>query len=112
MDRGEHSPSYMFPTQSGNQHVPDSRRVCDGLATPSLVFTIRAVCVNALARICAGAIRVTARAKIWHTSEWRAILSAGQQTAPARFNPCRSKSAYLELLKGTILWRLRSAFGT
>src|SRR3569833_4410695 len=80
---GEHSPSYMFPTQSGNQHVPDSRRVCDGLATPSLVFTIRAVCVNALARICAGAVRVTARAKIWHTSEWRAILSAGQQTAPA-----------------------------
>ena len=40
--------------RAGNQHVPDSRRVCGGLATPSLVFTIRAVCVNALARICAG----------------------------------------------------------
>jgi hypothetical protein len=28
MGREEHLRSYMLPTQSGNQHVPDSRRVC------------------------------------------------------------------------------------
>jgi hypothetical protein len=28
MGREEHLRSYMLPTQSGDQHVPDSRRVC------------------------------------------------------------------------------------
>src|SRR3569833_3168617 len=62
---GEHSPSYMFPTQSGNQHVPDSRRVCGGLATAVGIHDKSRVRKRARTDLCGGrSVRIVPTATV------------------------------------------------